>query len=159
MGAMKEIAARGAYFIEIGVSDLDVWSQLMINDLGNNVKPFLNEVRQWSLIIVQKKEGAQSTKINCWDFQGCDKHITSEHENELRSCPAFLETQLNGINGGKNGGRACWVIPDTLCFVRIRRTLIPKHLSCMLCNFKKNVLKEEKSDLTISDSFLNMLIH
>jgi hypothetical protein len=159
MGALKQIAARGAYFIEIGANDLDVWSQLMINDLGRNMKPFLHELRQWSLIIVQRKAGAQSTKINCWDFKRCNRNMENKRVKELISCPVFTETRLNGINGGKNGGRSCWLIPGTLCGRRIQRSLISKSLTCKLCDFKSFVLREENSNCVVSDKFLNMLIH
>jgi hypothetical protein len=43
----------GEYFIEIGAIDLHVWSQLMINDFSQNVKAFLHELRQWTLIMVE----------------------------------------------------------------------------------------------------------
>jgi len=159
MGILKEIVARGAYFIEIGASDFDVWSQLMVNDIGHNVKPFLNEVRQWSLIIVQKTAGAKLTKTNCWDFKECGRTIESKGVKELVVCPAFSETRLHRINAGKNGGRCCWLIPGTLCGGRIQRSFVPKSVACRRCNFKSFVLNEENSNCIVSDKFLNMLIH
>lgn len=44
-------------------------------------------------------------KLNCWEKKNCDK----------LDCPARSETKLDGIHGGKNGGRACWVIAGTKC--------------------------------------------
>lgn len=157
MGILKEMAARGAYYIGNGTDDFDSWSQLMINELGPNVKPFLKEIRQWSLIIAQRQAGARETKVNCWDFQRCGRHLSVGQENGMPVCPAFLETGLTGINGGKNGGRACWVIPGTLCGGWFRRTLVPKYVACMLCDFKRTLLKEERADCIISKRFLNML--
>jgi hypothetical protein len=159
MGVFKSIVSRGAYFIEMGASDLDVWSQLMISDLGRNVKPALNEVRQWSLIIVQKKAGAQSTKINCWDYKGCGSNINSNRLQGVNVCPAFSDTSFNGINGGRNGGRSCWKIPCTLCGSMIQRSVVPKSLACKFCDFKNFVLNEEDSNCIVSDKFLDMLIH
>lgn len=159
MGILKEMAARGAYFIKNGTIDFNSWSRLMIDDLGPNVKPFLKEIRQWSLIIAQRQAGAQSMKINCWDFHQCGRHISGEQKNKIPVCPAFLETRLAGINGGKNGGRACWVVPGTLCGGWVRRTLVPKYVACKLCGFKRTLLEEERLDRIISDRFLDMLIH
>jgi hypothetical protein len=159
MGIFKEMAGFGAYFIEIGNYDKDSWSELMIKELGQNVKPFLDDIRQWSLIIAQRRKSAQIMKVNCWEFQTCDKHAAGEQGNHIVVCPVFKETKLNGIHGGENGGRACWIVPGTLCGGRIKRSLIPKFMACNLCDFKKAVLKEERSDCVVSDKFLNMLVH
>lgn len=158
MGTLKQIAARGAYFITIGARDPDVWSQLMIHDLGPNVKPFLNDIRQWSLIIAQKKAGAHATKINCWDFKNCARNGHDKCAKEAVVCPAFSETVLNGINGGKNGGRSCWLIPGTVCGSRIQRSFAARSLVCRFCNFKRFVLSEENPDCVVSDTFLRMLV-
>jgi len=159
VGILKQIAARGAYFIEIGASDPDSWSQLMIHDVGPNVRPFLNDIRQWSLIIVQKKAGAHAAKINCWDYKNCGRTIKDRNAKAPAICPAFSHTALNGINGGKNGGRSCWLIPGTLCGRRIQRSCVTKSLACSLCDFKRFVLREGNPDCMVSDAFLRMLIH
>jgi len=159
MGVLKQMAARGAYFIQTGAHDPDLWSQLMINDFSQNVKPFLHELRQWSLIMVQKKAGMQPSKINCWDFKRCGGNVEGDRAQKLIDCPVFSESALNGINGGKNGGRSCWLIQGTFCGSRIQRSLIPKSLACKFCDFKRFVLREENSNCVVSDQFLNMLIN
>ena len=64
MGIFKEMAGCGAYFIETGNYDKDSWSELMIKELGQNVKPFLDDIRQWSLIIAQRRKSALIMKVN-----------------------------------------------------------------------------------------------
>lgn len=159
MGILKEIAVRGAYYIETGTKDFNSWSKLMTDEVGSNVRPYLKEVMQWSLIISQRKAGAQSMKRNCWEFCICEKHENGASGKKNGACPAYMETGLNGIHGGKNGGRACWLIEGTKCGGTIKRILIPKSINCRLCGFKKAVLNEEKQDLAISDDFIKMLIH
>jgi hypothetical protein len=159
MGILKEMAARGGYYIDRGTNDPDLWSKLMIDEMGQNVKPFLKEIRQWSLFMAQRKAGVRAIKINCWDFHKCGRNIENKREDGSGICPALLETGLNGIHGGKNGGRVCWIIPGTLCGGWTQRKLVPKYVLCRLCNFKKTVFKDERPDSILSDRFLNMLIH
>jgi len=158
MGALKNIVARGAYLIETGADEMDVWSELMIHHAGPNVTPFLYDIRQWALIIVQKKAGAQSAKMNCWDFKRCNSNTGNDRIKKSDVCPVFSKTALDGINGGKNGGRSCWLIPGTLCGSRIQRAIIPKSIACRLCDFKRHVLREENPHRIITDTFLTMLI-
>jgi hypothetical protein len=134
MGILKEMAARGGYYIDRGTNDPDLWSKLMIDEMGQN-------------------------KINCWDFHKCGRDIENKRVDGSSICPALLETGLNGIHGGKNGGRVCWIIPGTLCGGWTQRKLVPKYVLCRLCNFKKTVFKDERPDSILSDRFLNMLIH
>lgn len=90
MGILKEMAVRGAYYIETGKSDLNEWSTIMIDEAGPNARQFLYEIRQWSLIIAQRKAGAQAAKINCWDFKSCGKEANGKHVREFGICPAYL---------------------------------------------------------------------
>lgn len=159
MGILKEMVARGAYLIETGATSLDLWSRLMVDELGPNAKPFLYEIRQWSLIIAQRKFGSQSMKLNCWEFQKCGREANGKHAKQLGICPVYLCSELDGIHGGSNGGRSCWVAGYTKCGGIIKRMLVPHVLECISCNFRKTVIYEERSDCLISDRFLNMLIY
>jgi len=158
MGILKQMAVRGAYYIETGISDVNEWSSIMVDEVGPNAMPFLYEVRQWSLIIAQRKAGVQTKKINCWDFKKCGREPKSARENELDICPVCLCSELDGIHGGNRGGRACWAVGGTQCGGKIRRMFVPPSLACTLCDFRRAVLNGERSDLIISDRFLAMLI-
>jgi hypothetical protein len=159
VSVFKEIAAIGADHIISGTINFDSWSELMIHDIGQNIKPFLQEVRQLSLLIAQKKTGAQDTKINCWEYQKCGREANGENIQKLGICDVYLESTLDGIHGGKRGGRACWVVRDIKCGSKMKRTFVPHYVVCTACGFKRNVIKEENSDCIISDDFLKMLIY
>lgn len=159
MGILKEMAILGAYYIETGMSDSGQWSDIMIDEFGPNVRPFLHQVRQWSLIIAQRKAGPRTMKKNCWDFKKCGREAHGTYVKERGICPVYLCSELDGIHGGSRGGRACWAVNDALCGGKIRRMFVPRSVSCILCDFHRGILNEERSDLIISDRFLAMLVH
>ena len=51
-----------------------------------------------------------NNKLNCWDVKKC----CNETGNK-KICPVKQESIANGLNGGINGGRICWVIMDSHC--------------------------------------------
>ncbi len=80
-------------------------------------------------------------KQNCWDFKGCTQKL---------DCPVFIETRLNGVHGGVNAGRACWVVAGTFCHDKVRGEFAKGIKSCRQCDFYKHVFEEEKDDFTVS---------
>ncbi len=76
---------------------------------------------------------------NCWEFNKCGR----ETGNELGICPAVTETQANGLNRGKNGGRICWSVAGTYCYSRVQGTYAEKVLLCGGCGFRAKVREEE----------------
>ncbi len=63
------------------------------------------------------------------------------------SCPAFSgangASKLDGIHGGKNAGRACWVVAGTRCGGKVQGEFALKAGNCMICDFYRQVAKEE----------------
>ncbi len=47
------------------------------------------------------------------------------------------------MNGGKNGGRACWAITGTLCGGQAQGTFASKVGNCLKCEFYQLVGAEE----------------
>lgn len=82
-------------------------------------------------------------KLNCWEFKKCGREPGGNRTSELGICPASLEEGADGINFGKNGGRACWALAGTLCGDTVQGTFAQKLFNCMHCKFYKTVLKEE----------------
>jgi hypothetical protein len=82
-------------------------------------------------------------KLNCWEFEKCGREPGGTNIIEHDLCPAATETSVNGINGGKNGGRICWAIAGTLCNEKIHGTFAKDKFSCMNCDFFKLVNEEE----------------
>ncbi len=97
------------------------------------------------------------TILNCWEFKKCGREPTGANIGELGICPATVETRVNGINGGKNGGRCCWVITGTLCGGETQGTFASKFDNCTKCDFYKLVKKEQGLGFCLSATVLGML--
>ena len=67
---------------------------------------------------------------NCWEVKHCDIP---------ENCSAFKEKRLNGIHGGKNAGRSCWVVAGTLCFGKPSGIYAQKIDNCEKCDFYHSV--------------------
>ena len=81
-------------------------------------------------------------KQNCWELKkGGREPMGVNHD--LGVCPAAMETRLDSIHGGKNGGRACWVVAGTLCDKQVQGSFAKKYVNCEKCDFYGLVLDEE----------------
>jgi hypothetical protein len=84
-----------------------------------------------------------TAKINCWEFMRCGREKGGFLEHERGICPAFLAKRLDGVHGGMNGGRACWVVVGTFCGGPGQGAFISKNHVCTECEFYEYVLEEE----------------
>ncbi|HWR59511.1 MAG TPA: hypothetical protein VN328_11550, partial [Thermodesulfovibrionales bacterium] len=57
--------------------------------------------------------------------------------------PAAKDGRLDGTHGGKNAGRACWVVTGTFCTGEMEGTFAQKFKSCAMCDFYKTVRRDE----------------
>ncbi len=96
-------------------------------------------------------------KTNCWEHKKCGREQGSVKAAELGVCPAASETRVDGVNDGKNGGRACWAIAGTLCGGTVQGTFAHKLGDCMQCDFCKLIMTEEKGRLEKTQDILSML--
>ncbi|MBI5102871.1 MAG: hypothetical protein HZB33_13690 [Nitrospirae bacterium] len=62
---------------------------------------------------------------------------------------AWRET-LAGVHGGKNAGRACWVLAGTMCGGKVQGTFAQKYANCEVCDFFRSVKEEEGSAYELS---------
>ena len=85
-------------------------------------------------------------KTNCWEVKQCGRQPDGTKVHELGVCPASIATDLDGVNGGKNGGRSCWAIAKTLCENRVQGTFSQKLGGCMDCDFYTAVREEEREN-------------
>ncbi len=83
------------------------------------------------------------SKTNCWDFKKCGRESGGRLTGELGICPASTFGALDGIHGGKNAGRACWVIAGTFCGGAVQGTEAQKQHNCWKCDFFQQVKTEE----------------
>jgi hypothetical protein len=96
-------------------------------------------------------------KVNCWEFKGCGREPGGMHIQEYGVCPATQEKKLDGIHGGINAGRSCWVMAGTLCKGEVQGTFAQKYKNCEICDFYKHVKQEEFPQFVLSAILLNKL--
>jgi hypothetical protein len=76
----------------------------------------------------------------------CGREPGGKKAKERGVCPAATDERLDGVHGGKNAGRACWVVAGTFCEGMVQGTFAQKYQDCSACPFYKQVRKEEGSD-------------
>lgn len=96
-------------------------------------------------------------KLNCWKFMKCGREAGGDKVSELGVCPAATETRTDGLNSGKNGGRACWVIAGTFCDGERQGTYATKFKDCVKCEFYQVIRREEGFGYKSSKSILEVL--
>ncbi len=96
-------------------------------------------------------------KKNCWEFKKCGRQEGGEHVHDLGVCPAANEKRLNGVHGGQNAGRSCWVVAGTMCGGKVQGTFAQKYENCETCDFFKEIRKEEGSGYEMSIVLLNKM--
>ena len=99
----------------------------------------------------------ENSKRNCWEVRKCGREPGGEKVHELGVCPAPLEERTDGINGGKNGGRACWAIAGTFCEGKMQGTLAKKLGDCLECDFFKEVVHEEGKNFEFAKNIFSRL--
>ncbi len=95
-------------------------------------------------------------KQNCWQFKECGRE-PGGNKSHLGICPAAQERSLDGEHGGKNGGRACWVVTGTLCDGATQGSYATKYSSCRKCGFYDQVWQEEKSSYVYASILVDRL--
>ncbi len=96
-------------------------------------------------------------KRNCWEVKRCGRQAGGEHAVDLGICPAAKDERLHGVHGGKNAGRACWVVVGTLCKGEVQGSFAQKYRSCEICDFYQGVRKEEGGKFVLSAVLLNKI--
>lgn len=96
-------------------------------------------------------------KINCWESKKCGREPGGEKAVESGICPAAIDARLQGTHGGKNAGRACWIISGTLCNGRVQGSFANKFKNCEVCDFYQNVRSTEGANFQLSLLLLNRL--
>ena len=95
-------------------------------------------------------------KKNCWEIKGCGRQPGGKNANG-NPCVAAVETRLDGAHGGKNAGRACWVVAGTMCGGQVQGTHAQKLNNCLQCEFYRQVLREEAGNFRLSATLLKTL--
>jgi hypothetical protein len=96
-------------------------------------------------------------KVNCWEFKKCGREPGGDQADELGICLAATATAVDGVHGGKNGGRACWAVCGTLCGGEVQGTFADKIGNCKICDFYKQVWEENIEDFVHIGALIRML--
>jgi len=96
-------------------------------------------------------------KLNCWEYKQCDREEGGLAACIVGICPAYRMKKADGINGGKNGGRACWVIVNNPAYGDAPGTAAAKMHNCVSCGFYKLVKKEEGPNFKSAKDILSVL--
>jgi len=97
------------------------------------------------------------SKLNCWEFKKCGRQPEGSHVHDRGLCPAAVEESLDGVHGGTNAGRACWVVSGTLCQGETQGSFAKKMGNCEMCNFYLTVRTEEAHNFQLSIILLNKM--
>ncbi len=82
-------------------------------------------------------------KINCWEFMKCGNGLSSNGNGKCGRCPVADQTMADGSNGGKNGGRICWIIAESCDEGEVKCSDVYRKSSCFSCEFRFKVMVEE----------------
>jgi PAS domain S-box-containing protein len=97
-------------------------------------------------------------KKNCWEVKGCGRELGGKDAKELGVCPAAVYKKLDGVHGGRNAGRVCWVVAGTMCAIRVEGTFAQEYKDCTQCNFYKSVKEEESQHLKMTEGLEEALL-
>lgn len=95
--------------------------------------------------------------LNCWEYTCCGREQGGLKAVELGVCPVAESESVNGLHGGRYGGRVCWAIGGTLCGGKVQGTFAGKIRNCQECNFYHLVQVEEGDRFLSIDSVLGRL--
>ena len=96
-------------------------------------------------------------KQNCWEAKRCGREPGGCNVAELGVCPAAAEARVDHVNGGKNGGRSCWMIAGTLCKGQKQGTYAMKIANCTNCDFYKQVSQDEGQNAAKATAILKLI--
>ena len=97
------------------------------------------------------------SRLNCWQFKRCGREMGGTKSYMIGVCPAAVEIRLDGTNSGDNGGRACWVVDNTMCGGETQGRFEEKYRHCAKCNFYQAVREEEGASTAITAELLKRL--
>lgn len=95
-------------------------------------------------------------KINCWEFKKCGRELGGENAF-IELCPVATNILLDGVHGGTNAGRACWIVEGTLCDGEVQSNFAQKTGFCGQCVFYLTVKEEEAENLQMTHSLLKLI--
>lgn len=96
-------------------------------------------------------------KTNCWEYKKCGRESNGAKGGKINVCPASTERILDGVHGGVNAGRSCWVVAGTMCDGKVQGTFAQKVKDCLRCDFYALVINEERDNVLRVRSLLEKI--
>ncbi len=88
----------------------------------------------------------------------CGRNHGEGSDAREHACPTFSEIRLDGIHGGRNAGRACWVVAGTMCGGDTQGLFASKLGKCVMCDFYKMVRLEEKENFRSPSQLIDVIL-
>jgi hypothetical protein len=89
-----------------------------------------------------------NSTLNCWEAKNCGREPNGEKVPLHGVCPVSTNTTLDGIHGGKNGGRCCWAImpflSDPAEIADEKLCCSGGIIECYECDFYRSILNTSK---------------
>ena len=95
--------------------------------------------------------------LNCWEFNGCGREPGGFNDHTLGICPASIELRLQGVHGGVNAGRCCWIVAGTFSPGAPYGLFAREVDGCSECDFFKKVKGEEENNFIDPEKLYPML--
>lgn len=73
----------------------------------------------------------------------CGRGPNGDKKDKCSVCPVTTEILADGLNGGVNGGRMCWVIVDNCPGDENDSSRTQEKSFCFQCEFRYKVMAEE----------------
>jgi len=99
--------------------------------------------RHSSALVARAEALVRGRRPNCWEVRHCNRQPGGEGALVFGPCAAATDTRFDGYNGGTNGGRMCWAVEGTPCGLETLGASVPKFISCLGCEFFRQVYQEE----------------
>lgn len=96
-------------------------------------------------------------KRNCWEIRGCGREAGGADVSVHGICPAYTDERLDGVHGGKNAGRACWMVAGTFCGGELQGTFAEKEKNCLKCEVYRSIKEEERPRFMMSAELFRLL--
>lgn len=119
----------------------------------------LSRFRRKSNLIMEKNASGEEFKkpMNCWQYMSCRREPGGAHTGRFGVCPASTDNRLDGVHGGKNAGRACWVVKGSFTKEAEETALVRGNKDCRTCDFY-NAIHFEEGRYTWPTLFLQKLL-
>jgi hypothetical protein len=96
-------------------------------------------------------------KKNCWELKKCVRELGGNKILELGICPESTYKRFNGVYGGINSGRVCWLIAGTSCGGKDQGLHADEQAYCAKCDVYMTIKTEEGDSFNRATDFLEIV--